>query len=77
MYIKIKNTVMSRLVIRMILLVAIIFVFGSFQYGGIDTPPPFANSWQSFSAAIAMVISGILVLMEIKHKIFSIHTKRF
>ncbi len=56
---------MNRLVIKMILLVATMFIFGSFQYGGINTPPPFANSWQSVFAAITMATSGILLLYEI------------
>ena len=56
---------MNRLVIKMILLVATMFIFGSFQYGGINTPPPFKDSWQSVFAAIAMAISGMLLLHEI------------
>lgn len=80
---KTKNSLMSRLVMKMILLVATMFVFASFQYGGINTPPPFANSWQSVFVAIAMAISAILLLHEIliiinaKKLLAYINAKRF
>jgi len=56
---------MTKLITKALLFVMMVIIFGVFQYGGIDTPPPFKDSWQSTIAGFGMAISLLLLVHEI------------
>jgi hypothetical protein len=63
LYVNKKQKNMRTLLVKMLLVLMLIFIFGSFQYGYIDTPPPFKDSWQSWFAGVALTM-GILILLQ-------------
>jgi low affinity Fe/Cu permease len=56
---------MTKLTIKALVFVMMIIIFGVFQYGGINTPPPFKDSWQSTLAGLGVAISLLLMVHEI------------
>ena len=56
---------MSKIMVKMVLVVMLIIIFCSLQYGGIDTKPPFQNSWQVWFIGIALAMSVLIFLQEV------------
>lgn len=56
---------MKTLIVKILLVIMTLFVFGTFQYGGIDTPPPFKDSWQSCALGFGLAVAVLILLQEI------------
>lgn len=57
---------MRNVIVKMLLVVMAVFIFGAFQYGYINTtPPPFKDSWQAWFAGIALLISVVILVEEV------------
>jgi hypothetical protein len=55
---------MTNIFVKMTLMIMLIFVFCGFQYGGINTAPPFKDSWQTWMVGLALAMSVLILLQE-------------
>jgi hypothetical protein len=60
---------MKTLITKIALVLMLVLIFGSFQYGGIDTPPPFKNSWQSYAVGFGLAVAVLFLLQEVWSRI--------